>query len=433
MVKIVKITSVICAGLFLVGSLGIIAGSSDVIYQGNGSSGSNHLTTLFPTDIYDSALFFNSSTTQSFDVRGVVVSTGFFNAYSSAKIISMLCERFRSASEFGSFTFITFQANSFRMQLLTDWQSVMSLNDFHMTAMPISPNSTKTYQYPAGAFFTASAVSLSFDPNAVMFGCNLSLNNIGAFESNIVGLSDFASSSQYSIALPQVNNSSGQFTPYSEVNFNYLGELGWYSNNSGNGFNEVLYKYCYAKYNDGGNEYYWFASNETQIVEGYHELFGGWKAWKYTQYTDYNTCQYPGQVLCSWAPQNSGCQKFSGSSPLMLTVGAGVAGFNVGLSFPIYCGSGPKLHWTGCSNPAEGIFDLIYRWVSGPAPGESWSVHSVTISELNPTKSGGVLPMLLYEMDPATLQAYDDAASCHMPYAAFNVCLSPPSNVVNLW
>lgn len=366
----------------------------------------------------------NSNVSDSLNVTTLIVGTGFFQNLSSSSLVSLLSNWFRNSEVWGEFTLIVYKAFEFRDELLKDWETALTVNALSLKVIPVSSPITKSSLSQSPSLNNAQAIALSFNPEIVIFGEFLSLSDLAGYVSFVESAVSSATATNVAAI------SSPNFSPASSVtstnvkNMRYIGSCGWYNAYSNNGFNEVLYDYYESSMQINGQTYYFFVSGVQHSVQGYHELFGGWKAWKYQDITNWQTSSYAGQILQNWTQQGSGYYTFNSQNPTFtLPISFSISGLDVGISWTIYYGGTPNLNYNDQSNPGAGYVDTFYRWGIGANVGDTYTVYSLSLGELDPTKAGGFPPMDLIQESPATLQAYDDAASCHMPYNTTYVAL----------
>lgn len=424
MVSYSKFIAIFASLLFLASGFAYVAtdtGGGSLKEGSSYSVPSSSSNCSFPVDSFDGGLAesLGSSITTSFSQKGIVVSSGYFENTPNSGIVGNLTARLKNISYEGAFTLIVYHAFAYRKDILNDWlfaisNSTRNKSNAPLPVMPVSANSTKNQSHPSSAFYYSSTVAFSFSPESIFFSnCGSSINLLG-FESFLgknlrKPVSDVSFRTDF--------YSSQGYTPDSTVGMKYIGEYGWFSSYTSKGFNEVLYKYYEAQACHNGQEYYWFASNVSHAVKGYTNFWGGCKAWKYNDITNWQTSVYAGQVLCNYSPVNSGCHNFkSGNNPLFkIGASASIFGATIGISWPIYYGDYPNLNWVDDSNPATGCVNTFYRWGICADVGGTYTVYSISLGELNPTKAGGVLPMDIIQNDPAQLQSYWDDASCNLP------------------
>lgn len=145
--------------------------------------------------------------------------------------------------------------------------------------------------------------------------------------------------------------------------------------------------------------YYFFLDYIEQT--GYGNSYSGpW--WNYYEisynpnnyYSSINwlTLSWPGQMLCNWGPKNSWT-----NAVVTYGVSAGVTsgGIFVGVQITYSVPGGLKISWIDSSNPAAGYVNTIENL--GSTTGTTYTVEPSSVGEINPTKSGGYLPMILNE------------------------------------
>lgn len=423
-----KVSCACVVVLFLGAGLSFLATgmSASNLNHGNGASGSSTVPVYYKN--YDVLQLLNGTqTVNSLNWSSVIVNCSFFEDHSSNSIINLLDSRFSSFASYGPFSLIVYHAKNYRNDILSDWKSALGTFGGGSNVVPTKVFSNNS-SFSTSPFQSADVVALSYTPDPFfIFGYGVDLSNMQEFTSYVE-----ESVQQTSPSTPAVTISNNGYTcdvTSTPITVKEIGGNGWFESTSGNGFNSALYKYCEGQEVINGNTYYWFVSNVSHQVQGYPQSLGGWKAWKFQDVTDWFTSTYPGQVACANTPTGSGYQSFNSNSPLFtLNAGASFNGFSLGINYPIYYGTGPNLNWRDSSNLAVGCVDTNYRLGDCADVGTTYTVHSISIGLLNPTKSGGYPPMVIEQKDPACLQSYWDDTSCSMPYNT-TCCYLCPSYV----
>lgn len=351
----------------------------------------------------------------SLDYSIVIVSNSFFEDHSSNSVINLLDSRFSNIASYGPFSLIVYQAKDYRNDILSEWRSALSKIGEDINVLPskvlFSNSSIST-----SPFQSSDVIALSFTPEpSFIFGYGVNLFNMQNFTSFVED-----SLQNISPSIPVITYSEHGNQPAvaaNSIKVKFIGQEGWFETKTDRGFNEALYKYCEGQAVINGKTYYWFVSNVTHQAQGYSQWLGGWKAWKYQDLTNWSL-GHADQIACSNAPTGSGHKSFSSNCPLF-TISASISfdGFSLGITYPIYYGDGPDLNWRDSSNLGEGCVDTHYRLGICADTSTTYTVHSISIGLLNPTKPGGGMPpMEIRQEDPACLQSYWDDSSCCMPY-----------------
>ncbi|MCL5990295.1 MAG: hypothetical protein M1166_08195 [Candidatus Thermoplasmatota archaeon] len=240
------------------------------------------------------------------------------------------------------------------------------------------------------------------------------------------------------INLSRTPSNSDQQMTLTENGFTFIGSVGLYTS-CGYGkdnYNGVIFggsgkaimmkvdtNFYEANQTTGQGKYYFFMAINNESLYGYS--YSGWSfipsfpyyaPW-FVHYgpgnfqikDDWHTSKWPGQELFSWGPMNSGSNThitfgLSSATPITYSAPGGLA-----------------ISWADESDPAKGIFDSLQE-VSGMA-GTEYSVEPSSIGMLNPTKSGGILPMFLTE------SFYGSVRAMTLPYSWWVSSSASASNI----
>ncbi len=261
---------------------------------------------------------------------------------------------------------------------------------------------------------SANDVVLTFNP----FGIYLVNESIGDFSGIMWAVNNAVHPSHPSTMFGPVqsdlnNNISHVATTdtITQQGFAFIGQIGWftsygtgytsYSGSKGNVLEmQVLTNFYETSQTTSQGTYYFYLTYTQQSAIGHYYSGVYWytlQPWEvsyspdnfYAQ-NDWRTYVFPGQMLVSWGPQNSGT-----NAEITYSLSAGISqnGASVGGSISYSVPGGLKISWKDSSNPALGYYNTTQTL--GAGTGTTYTIDPSSIGELNPTKEGGVLPMIM--------------------------------------
>jgi len=175
-------------------------------------------------------------------------------------------------------------------------------------------------------------------------------------------------------------------------NFQYIGYIGWKTESSDDTGKEcVKVDYYIAKTEVGGKTYRFFLALPQHSAVGYD----GYSPKKFITVTDWNTNVWSGQVLHDWGPKNEGSNT---QITYTLTASAGLQGeepvvvASATVSYSVQ--GGLVIKWIDQTSPDTGYVKTVHE-IPDSKSDVTYTVEPSSIGLLDPTKSGGVLPMIV--------------------------------------
>jgi len=189
-------------------------------------------------------------------------------------------------------------------------------------------------------------------------------------------------------------------TPHSLTSsngFTSSGSIGWLSAQfndccgSKAGVHQVLIQYYYTSQSSSSGTYYWFLNYVQHYTTGYCTT---WSACfiptKTIEYINAHTNIWPGQVLWQANPTGSTCNP-SPCGTITYSLSVANTGASAGVTYSVPSGTTLDISYLGDGTQGTA------QWTQGIDSGNCCTTYSLepsVIYELDPTKAGGVLPLV---------------------------------------
>jgi hypothetical protein len=276
-----------------------------------------------------------------------------------------------------SFALVMYRGQQYRSFFYSTYLKALAANRM---APPIqlasSPGSNKTVSTLNPVLMNAPVVEITFNP----FGVYIDSSSFDVLSPIAWMINTYLQEA----SLHAVHSRTGAAAPKSLMDdgFAFVGTVGWYTNYyidlSGHqyllGLLNVKSDYYYAEQSTAQGTYYFFLDYPTISAKGEITWFGAnWLPINFHSFMGWETYKWPGQWLFSWGLLN--------------------AEFNGTLSYPGH--SGPFISWKDISYPSGGNASTLETiwWASY---GTTYTISPYSVGEVNPTKYGGALPMIMH-------------------------------------
>ena len=206
--------------------------------------------------------------------------------------------------------------------------------------------------------------------------------------------------------------------------YTYAGSTNWMTNNVVyDGVQvaqeEVEIQYYYVTQVINSQTYYWFLSFTQHTTEGYSGFtvpVGNRQETSYatpvgtSEYLNAETSSYPGQQLFSFGP--------TGSQSCVQSVSYSLSGGSGGSSSAsvAYTVNPSSISYSLNGNPSGGWLNWTHSFCGGQQSNTLYDLEPSAVIEINPTLSGGVIPMLVYNTYTASYQLTSNGAI--LPFAS---------------
>ncbi len=214
--------------------------------------------------------------------------------------------------------------------------------------------------------------------------------------------------------LNELSTRSASFNITRLKGFRYIGYIGWLeANATGKVCHEVTGKmwikveYYIATEKVGDVKYEWFLAYVVHVAKGLTTTCNGatyvHTPEKFVDVFNWETSNWPGQVLWDWGPKNEGGPQ----TTISYTVTAGAQGAQVSISYSVTT-EGSAFEWYNNGDPGNGTIVIVHELLNGK-PDRLYTVEPSSIGLLDPTRPGGFEPMILCQ-EFKTIFTYGDTA-----------------------
>ncbi|MEM3754003.1 MAG: hypothetical protein QW778_05410 [Candidatus Micrarchaeaceae archaeon] len=341
------------------------------------------------------------------------------------------------------FSVIIYESYNQRHKFFDAWFKALQLNKLRMPVVfAYTFNENKSNLQLDPFIYSAPAVAISFAP----FGMYVIPNGTNIYRGIISAVNKFSNEATVNGGLisDYINQKQSPISPMviNENTFtNYLGYLGWYSNNAYSyvwpfgptvkaATQGAAVDYYEAQTTNAKGTWYFFLAYTRNTVYMYSYSRYSFTLNNMESITNWNTSKFPGQVLYDWGPINSGS---TSDVSFTLSVGIGIEGISVSVSVSYSEPNGIPITWQDKTNPSSGYVNTAEQLGSIADPAKDYVTYEVSPSSiglLDPTKSGGYPPLLgtqIFEVNGGNINAFISGWSSQI---SWNFALWPSS--VNL-
>jgi hypothetical protein len=325
---------------------------------------------------------------------GIILVGQGYMSYAMSNAAQVMASMEGAIANYNSFALVMYGGQSYyRGFFYGDYLKALGANRM---APPIelisSANQNKTGFTIDPAFMNAPIVEITFNP----FGIYIANSSFDFLNATAWMMNTYLSEASAHAIHPQ----AGAATPMSLTmnGYTFVGTVGWYTVHYYTylggysyllGWMSVKSDYYYAEQSTAQGTYYFFLDYPTISAQGEITWWGAnWLPINFHSLMGWNTWVWPGQELFSWGPQNSGL-----SSTISFGLGITPAGATASISYSV---SGDLLiSWYDTSYPAGGNASAL-ETIWDESYGATYTVNPSSVGELNPTLSGGYLPMVMH-------------------------------------
>lgn len=334
------------------------------------------------------------------NVSIILLGDNYLTKTNSTGLLTMLSTKI---SEGYGFSVIIYKSFSQRENFFNTWFEALQLNKLRMPVVFANAIDGNKSNLQLDSFmYYAPLVAISCAP----FGMYIISNGTNIYGGIISAVNKFSNEETINGGLisDYISQKHPLYSPMviTENTFtNYLGYLGWYSNNAYSyvwpfgptvkaATQETAVDYYEAQTTNAKGTWYFFLAYTRNTVYMYSYIRYLFTLSNIESITNWNTSTFAGQVLYDWAPTNSGS-----TSDMSYSLTAGVSGVGVSVSYSEQ--NGIPINWQDKTNPSSGYVNTAEQLGDIRNPAKDYITYEVdpsSIGLLDPTKNGGTPPLL---------------------------------------